>query len=468
MIRERSKIWQQLATEQNIDRKLPFKAHLSSTYINLDIHHLSLNHHILELLKALAKERQLFDKLNAFMRFEYANDFPYFMLLRAYEADLLQCKMQDVLASRAEIKAYSDQIRDKNLLGISGKPITDVVNIGIGGSDLGPRFCVNALSQFQDNDLHFHFLSDADPFARTQLLARLPLDTTLFLISSKSFTTEETLDNFNYVKQVLGGFYQQHFLAITAHPERAKIHGFENILAFPDSVIGRYSSCSAVNLITSMMLGYDGFSAFLQGAHAMDKHYLDTDVFENIPLMLALMGIWNINFLNIPTQLLLVYDSRLRLLLDYVQQMDMESNGKSIDNFGQPLQYETGPIIWGGLGNQAHHSYYQLLTQGQRQVTIDFLSVAENDGSLINQLCYSRKAILQEGVQDTMIGSEVIKPQISCNHIHLKHLNPAGLGALVALYENKVLTQALIWNINPFNQPGVESAKKHQSRLNIG
>ncbi|NDH09228.1 MAG: glucose-6-phosphate isomerase [Gammaproteobacteria bacterium] len=459
--------WQKLEglrTKRSHDK--PFQSCLASQYIDLSIHHLSLNIDILNVLKELAQERQLFDKLNAFMRLQYAHDFPYFMLLRAYETELLQHQRHDILSSRANMQTLSEKIRSNQWMGLQGKPMTDVVNIGIGGSDLGPRFCVQALAQFKNTHLRFHFLSDADPVARAQLLSQLPLDTTLFLVSSKSFLTEETLDNFAYVKQVLGGFYQQHFLAITAFPERAKSLGFEHVLAFPEGVIGRYSSCSAVNLISSMMLGHDGFLAFLKGAHEMDKHYLNTDIFENIPLMMALIGIWNINFLNIPTQLLLIYDSRLRLLIDYIQQMDMESNGKSIDNVGCQLNYATGPILWGGLGNQAHHSYYQLLAQGQRQVAIDFLSLAENNDSLINRLCQSRQYILQTGVENTEISAEVIKPQVACNHLSLKTFSPESLGALISLYENKVLSQALIWNINPFNQPGVESAKKHQPMAN--
>ena len=461
------KTWQKLEVLKDSDIKShPFQTRLESKHLDLSVHHLSLNQEILNLLKELAHERKLFDKLNSFMQLEFVNDFPYFMLLRAYEKDLLQHQQQDILSSRVMMQRISEKIRRQDWLSHYGKPITDVINIGVGGSDLGPRFCVQALSQFKNTPLRFHFLSDADPFARAQLLSQLPLESSLFLVSSKSFLTEETLDNFAYVKQVLGGFYQQHFLAITANPERAKALGFEHILTFPDSVIGRYSSCSAVNLITSMMIGHEGFLEFLKGAHEMDKHYLNTDVFENMPIMLALMGIWNINFLNIQTQLLLIYDSRLRLFIDYIQQMDMESNGKSVDNSGKQLHYATGPILWGGLGNQAHHSYYQLLAQGKRQVAIDFLSLTENNDSLINKLSHSRQYILQTGVRNTSIGSEVIDPQITCNHLSLKTFCPESLGALVSLYENKVLTQALIWNINPFNQPGVESAKKHQPMYN--
>jgi glucose-6-phosphate isomerase len=193
----------------------------------------------------------------------------------------------------------------------------------------------------------------------------------------------------------------------------------------------------------------------------MDAHFINTPWQQNIPLMLALIGIWNINVLNIPTQLMMVYASRLRHIVNYVQQMDMESNGKFYNRHNEKIAYPTGPIIWGGLGNQAHHSYYQLLGQGSHQIAIDFLSIAENDHALINNLCYSRKKILQHGIQTTTTAAMEIQQQMSINHIHLKSIEPAALGELIAMYEHKVFTQAWIWNLNPFNQPGVECAKKH-------
>jgi glucose-6-phosphate isomerase len=335
-----------------------------------------------------------------------------------------------------------------------------VVNIGIGGSDLGPRLCYEAFSGGKLSDIHCHFISDADTFSCQQCLNQLNPETTLFLVSSKSFTTEETLLNAQLALEWMNHPQaMQQFIAITAHPEYAKQKGFVHILDIWDWVIGRYSCCSAINFINTVQFGYDVYESFLQGAHDMDQHFLSQDGLNNLPILLALIGIWNINFLNIPSHLLLIYHSKLRLLVDYIQQLDMESNGKSVNQQGTVIDYATGPIIWGGLGNQAQHSYYQHLAQSHQQVAIDFINV-NSENQVLNQLCVARKKVLHQGIRSPLGQKHSIKQQWSINHIQLHDITPETLGALIALYEHKIFTQAWLWNINPFDQPGVEAAKK--------
>ncbi len=250
-----------------------------------------------------------------------------------------------------------------------------------------------------------------------------------------------------------------HFIAITAHKQKAQALGFNKVLPIWEWIGGRYSCCSAINLITCVALGYEAFSELLDGAHSMDVHFGSAAFHENMPVMLALLGIWNINFLHISTLLLLVYANEFDLLVPYLQQLDMESNGKSIDNQGCTVDYTTGPIVWGGIGNQAQHSYYQLLCQSSHKVAADFISINDYDDELINVFCRAKIAVLSKGVREENNPYGVIKGDMPINHICMDKCSPYNLGALIALYEHKIYVQSVIWNINAFDQPGVESAK---------
>lgn len=441
----------------------PFHQHLETEHLNIELHHQQFSSDALSLMKACALEQQLDIALEEWSKDVYQQPInPSFTILRHFNTPCIQAH-HDAAEGRRMIDNYAQKIRHGEWLGFSGLPITDVVNIGMGGSDLGPRLCVDVFDSAKTTDIQFHFISDADPFGFDYCVKKLQPETTLFLVSSKSFTTEETMCNAQkaiaWINHPMA--LKHHFIAITANPQLAQELHYQHILPIWEWVVGRFSCCSAINLISAIMLGYPGFESFLKGAHQMDKHFLTMPWEQNIPLLMALIGIWNINILQIPTQLMMIYASRLRHFVNYVQQMDMESNGKFYNRHNEKINYPTGPIIWGGLGNQAHHSYYQLLGQGSHQIAIDFLSVSENDHALINNLCYSRKKILQQGIQSTTTAAEQIQQQMSINHIHLKSLHPAALGELIALYEHKIFTQAWIWNLNPFNQPGVECAKKH-------
>ena len=442
-----------------------FSCFMRDKYINVGIYHQQFNHEILKKLAQICVRQGLEQNKHAWLQGENVDNMPSQIWLRGKQGASFtpsqRPQYQQTFATRQKIKYYADLIRQRKWLGYSGKPITDIVNIGIGGSDLGPRLCHEAFAYGQKSPINCHFISDADTIATQTCLQNLNPETTLFLVSSKSFTTDETLMNaglalkwINHSKAM-----QNHFIAITAHPEYAKQKGFVHVLEIWDWVIGRYSCCSAINFINIIQYGYDAYESFLQGAHEMDKHFLTQSCMDNLPILMALIGIWNINFLNIPSHLLLIYHSKLRLLVDYVQQLDMESNGKSVNQWGKKIDYATGPIIWGGLGNQAQHSYYQHLAQSQQQIAIDFINV-KSENRVLNQFCLARKKVLHQGIQSPLGAKHSIKQQISINHIQLHNMAPESLGALIALYEHKIFTQAWLWNINPFDQPGVEAAKQ--------
>lgn len=332
----------------------------------------------------------------------------------------------------------------------------------MGGSDLGPRFSIHALANLAAKHLRYHFVSDVDPYALDNVIQHLKPETTLFIVSSKSFTTKETLYNakkalawVNHPTQI-----DKHFIAVTANVTKAKESGFGHVLPIWEWVGGRYSLCSAISLITAIAIGYDQFSQILAGAHSMDKHFRDTAFSANLPVLLGLTGIWNNNFLHIHNLLILVYTQQLDYFVPYIQQLDMESNGKSIDKHGRAVNHATGPIVWGGLGNQAQHSYYQLLCQGTHQVAADFVTVKSFNSELINAMSEAKRQILAHGVHEPENPNGYIPGNKPVNHIQLADCSPFTLGQLIALYEHKIYTQSVIWNINAFDQPGVESAKK--------
>ncbi|KTD82751.1 glucose-6-phosphate isomerase [Legionella waltersii] len=374
--------------------------------------------------------------------------------------------MKPILATREKIELISELIRSKKWVGYSGKPIKDIVNIGIGGSDLGPRFCINALGQYVSSEFKYHFISDADPDSFKKIANCIDPQTTLFIVSSKSFTTPETLLNarkalslYDGLKDRNSDLLDRHFIAVTTQPEKALKLGIKHILPIWEWVGGRFSLCSAINLITAIAIGYEQFQQLLLGANKVDKHFLQTDFKDNIPVLMALIGIWNINFLNIQNLIILLYAKQLEFFSPYIQQLEMESNGKTIDINGDIVDYSTGPIVWGGLGNQAQHSYLQLLCQGTHRCTGDIISLKKYEDELINSMCEYKMNVLSKGLNTGTPGAYKGNRIMPLNHISILDLTPFSLGTLVSLYEHKVYTQAVIWNINPFDQPGIELAK---------
>ncbi|HEN5512449.1 TPA: glucose-6-phosphate isomerase, partial [Legionella pneumophila] len=301
------------------------------------------------------------------------------------------------------------------------------------------------------------------------VIAKINPQTTLFIVSSKSFTTKETLLNARKAFALYEdtASIDQHFIAVTAHPERAYQMGIKTVLPIWDWVGGRFSFCSAVNLITAIAIGYEQFVELLAGAHDIDTHVQFTDFKNNIPVLMALIGIWNNNFLNIHNLLILTYSKKLEYFVPYVQQLDMESNGKSIDVNGRMVDYATGPIVWGGLGNQAQHSYFQLLCQGTHRCVGDFITLKTNDEHEINSMCHYKMKVLSEGIQTIENPYGYIPGNMPMNHLILSDCSPYTLGALVALYEHKIFVQSVIWNINPFDQPGIESAKSAHREITL-
>lgn len=387
---------------------------------------------------------------------------------------------------------YSEKIRQGRWLGYSGQPVTDVVNLGIGGSDLGPSMVCEALSAFKSGDIHCHFISNADSFSILNLLNTLNPETTLFIIASKSFSTKETLLNAKTARHWLGKeafnslLLKNHFLAVTAAPQDAIAFGIdpEHIFNLPQWVGGRYSVWSAIGLPIALSIGMESFKSFLAGAHAMDQHFLSAKLQHNMPVILGLLGIWYINFFGLKTQAVLPYCESLKKLPAYLQQTEMESNGKSVSLSGKFIRYFTSPLVFGEIGTNSQHAFHQLLHQGTQIIPVDFIlslknraSLSEHQDLLISS-CLSQSRALMMGKRYTEAYDELLSLGYSkelakwlashktlpgnrpSNTIVLSELTPYSLGALLALYEHKVFVQSIIWDINCFDQWGIELGKQ--------
>ncbi len=444
---------------------------LSTCGINFDYSNQKITDKTLGLLLDLADQCKVREKIHALMRGDRVNfseNKPALhTALRAARATPLLIDGQDIMpaimAARKKMQQMVEKIRDHKWLGFSGQPIRDIVNIGIGGSDLAARLCLQALRELSSGELRYHFITDADPKTFDHTVKQLQPETTLFIVSSKSFTTEETLYNASKALNWIGKDHsKQHFIAVTANTDKAISWGVHHILPIWDWVGGRYSLFSAINLITAIAVGQDNFDQLLAGANSMDQHFNSAEFSLNLPVMLALIGVWNHNCLKINNLLILTYSQQLEHLVPYIQQLEMESNGKSMDVHGNPIMHTTSPIIWGGSGNQAQHSYYQLLCQGTHKVCADFISLDIFSGEMINNMCLAKIQTLSQGITDPNHPEHKINSNVVLNHIRLQDCSPFTLGALIALYEHKVFVQSVIWNINPFDQPGVESAKLHR------
>jgi len=376
--------------------------------------------------------------------------------------------------------------------GYSGKNITDVVNIGIGGSDLGPAMVTKALTPYHKG-IKLHFVSNVDATHIAETIRNLNPETTLFIIASKTFTTQETMCNAESARTWLlqkapntPEVIKQHFIAVTAKPEHALKFGItsQNIFPFWDWVGGRFSLWSAIGLSIAIAIGMDNFCALLAGANSMDQHFRETEFTHNLPVILALIGIWNINFLNMQTLAVIPYDQYLELLPTFLQQLEMESNGKHVRIDGSDLAYTTAPVIWGSVGTNGQHAFHQLLMQGTQTIPVDFIAPAKNHNNIGNhQLlllanCLAQSQALMQGRSkkeiieelqkqnlsqteiDSLTPHKVIPGNIPSNTILTQELTPKTLGALIALYEHKVFVQGIIWQINSFDQWGVELGKK--------
>ena len=398
--------------------------------------------------------------------------------------------MGEVRAVLDRIRDYSGAIRTGNIAGWGGGQFTDVVNIGIGGSDLGPAMVTQALEPYTRADLRAHFVSNVDGAHLHDTLKGLDPARTLFIIASKTFTTDETMTNAHSARKwVAGALGEQaistHFTAVSTNLEACSAFGIseDRILGFWDWVGGRYSVWSAIGLPVAIAIGYENFEAFLRGASAMDRHFRETPLEENLPVILALLGVFYRNGWGFPTHAVLPYDQRLARFPAYLQQQDMESNGKSVTLNGKEVRWDTGPVIWGEPGTNGQHAFYQLLHQGTTVVPCDFLvaaqpheAMAPHHAKLIANCLAQSEALMLDKTEDEVLaelkGTGLTREEIKAlaphkvfpgnrpsNTIVYRKLDPATLGSLVALYEHKVFVQGVLWNVNSFDQWGVELGK---------
>ncbi len=390
-----------------------------------------------------------------------------------------------------KMRVFSEKVRSGAWRGFTGKRITDVVNIGIGGSDLGPRMVVRALTPYHHPEMRFHFVSNVDGTHIAETLARLDPETTLFLIASKTFTTQETMTNAHTARDWFMQAAQddtaieKHFVAMSTNREKVMAFGInpDNMFEFWDWVGGRYSLWSAIGLSIVLAVGFDRFEELLTGAHHMDEHFRTADFAENIPVIMGLLGVWYNNFFGAETHAVLPYDQTLELFSSHLQQLDMESNGKSVTIDGRWVDYQTGPIIWGQPGTNGQHAFYQLIHQGTKLIPADFLAPAQShhpigrhhDMLIANFLAQTealmkgkpedevRAALLAQGVPEEdlalLVPAKTFPGNRPTNSILFKKLTPHTLGSLIAMYEHKVFTQGVIWRINSFDQMGVELGK---------
>ncbi|MGP5546800.1 glucose-6-phosphate isomerase [Psychrobacter alimentarius] len=420
--------------------------------------------------------------------------------LRLPETAQLKVAEQDVVAdvhqSLAQVARLSDRVRHGVWRGFSGKAITDVVNIGVGGSDLGPLMATTALDEWADTDIEVHFVSNMDGTHLDNLLKHLNPETTLFIVSSKSFGTVDTLSNAKTALSWLlataklragteSSVLRRHFIGISANSEKMSAWGIhpDHQLQLWDWVGGRFSLWSAIGLAIAIRIGMPKFKELLSGAHSMDEHFAEADFAKNLPVLLGLLAVWNSTFLQVNAHTVLPYDGRLSYLPSYLTQLEMESNGKSVTRQGDDIDYDTCPVLWGEIGSNAQHAFYQLLHQGTQQVSCDFIACVrrysdnvqnaslqqQHELSLANCLAQSRVLAFGNAaiadIADVEVASDADKYKYYRGNqpsttLLIDELTPHSLGSLIALYEHKVYVMASLWDINPFDQWGVEMGKQ--------
>jgi len=379
----------------------------------------------------------------------------------------------EVWETLQKMRHFSEEITNGSNKGFTGKAITDVVNIGIGGSHLGPEMVTEAL-QFYRNHLRTHFIANIDGDDVAEKLKSLNPETTLFIIVSKSFTTQETIANASVVKKwflknASEADIEKHFIAVSANVEGAKEFGIseENIFPMKDWVGGRFSLWSSVGLSICCSIGFNNFEELLKGAFEMDKHFKNEDFNKNIPVVLALLSVWYNNFFNAESEAVVAYSQYLHKLVPYLQQAVMESNGKSVARNGNKIDYQTGTIVWGNVGSNSQHAYFQLLHQGTKLIPTDFIGFSEPlhgnsyNHNILMANFFAQTEALWEGTHAEKVGNpfKFFEGNKPTNSILIKKLTPKNLGSLIAIYEHKLFVQGIIWNIFSYDQWGVELGK---------
>ncbi len=410
--------------------------------------------------------------------------------------------MPEVNSVLGKMRMFSERIRNGTWKGHTNKRITDIVNIGIGGSDLGPVMAIHALAPYRQQDLRFHFVSNVDGTALSETVKNLDAETTLFIVASKTFTTQETMMNARAAKAWLVGklgdrAVPYHFVAVSTNEEKVAKFGIDtqNMFEFWDWVGGRYSMWGAVGLPIACAIGMDQFEEMLAGAHEMDEHFRTAPLEKNIPATMALLGIWYINFFGTSSHAVLPYDQYMDRFAAYMQQLDMESNGKRTDRVGRFItDYETGPVIYGEPGTNGQHAFYQEIHQGTRLLPADFLAAVETFNPLVSGYgddhhmvllanFFAQTEALMKGKTDSEVRDDLEAQKLTpekigplvphkvfagnrpTNSIMYQKLTPKALGRLVAMYEHKVFVQGVVWNINSFDQWGVELGKQLAKKI---
>jgi glucose-6-phosphate isomerase len=404
--------------------------------------------------------------------------------------------MPQIKAELLKMKTFSNALNSGQTTGYTGKRITDVVNIGIGGSDLGPKMAYEALKPFAQKNISVHFVSNVDGTDISECLKNLNPETTLFIIASKTFTTQETMTNAQSARNWFLAAadekeIEKHFVAVSTNSEKVTAFGINssNMFLFWDWVGGRYSVWSTIGLSLCIGIGYDNFEQFLKGAHWMDEHFKTEPLEQNIPMMMAAVGIWNHNFLDAASYAVLPYDQYLHRFAAYLQQADMESNGKSVDLDGNPVAHKTGPIVWGEPGTNGQHAFYQLIHQGTELIPCDFIGVCKSQNPLSDHHeklmanFFAQAEALMNGKSESKVREELAEAGLSEEEINkltpfkvfegnrpsnsflLNELDPFTLGALTAAYENKIFIQGIVWQINSYDQWGVELGKQLAGKI---
>ncbi|MGB3849522.1 MAG: glucose-6-phosphate isomerase [Tunicatimonas sp.] len=489
--------------EDDSDRFSKFSLRFENTL--LDFSKNRITEETMKLLRQLAADTKVKEATEAMFSGEKINRTEdrsvLHVALRNQSNTPIEVDEQDVMPEVNEVldrmKTFSEQIISGDWKGYSGKAISDVVNIGIGGSDLGPVMVTEALKPYQKEHINVHYVSNVDGTHISETLKQLNPETTLFIIASKTFTTQETMTNATSARDWFlktasdESAVKKHFVALSTNQEAVEEFGIDanNMFGFWDWVGGRYSLWSAIGLSIACTIGYDRFEELLAGAHAMDKHFRTAPVDENIPLTLALIGVWYNNFFGAQTEAILPYDQYMHRFPAYFQQGNMESNGKYVDRNGQPVDYQTGPIIWGEPGTNGQHAFYQLIHQGTKLIPCDFLAPAQSQNplgdhhpKLLANFFAQTEALMMgktkdeaaQELRDQGKGEEEIEELAvyksfegnkPTNSILFQKLDPYTLGSLIAMYEHKIFVQGIIWNIYSFDQWGVELGKQLAKKI---
>ena len=464
-----------------------------------------INDETIKLLLSIASEMNLKEAIDSLFSGEKINETEKRAVLHVALRNMSDEKifvdgeniMPDVKEVLGQVEKFSDKIISGKWTGYTGRAITDIVNIGIGGSDLGPVMVTEALKSYKKDHLNVHFVSNIDGTHIAETLKRVNPETALFMIASKTFTTQETMTNAHTAREwflrkaVNQEHIKKHFVAISTNKKAIEEFGIdpENMFRFWNWVGGRYSLWSAIGLSIACTIGFENFKELLGGAYAMDMHFKNSSFEKNVPVILALLGIWYNNFFDAESHAILPYDQYMHRFAAYFQQGDMESNGKYVGRDAKKINYQTGPIIWGEPGTNGQHAFYQLIHQGTKLIPCDFLApaishnpIGEHHNILLSNFFAQTEALMHGKMREEVIGElksagknkEEIEELVSfkvfegnrpTNSILFKKLTPRTLGSLVAMYEHKIFIQGVIWNIFSFDQWGVELGKQLAKRI---